>query len=128
VYQVQPFIVLVAGAILLAGWTWILLLTLMSLAFSAWIKWRIGASAALFGMFIIPNALAFQISALFRIPWGHMINPWILFQTVMDGDFHQHKRLGTAGWMVSPDWAARGRPYHFWRSLIASPRTEGQGI
>ncbi len=96
----------IGGAILLAGWTWMLLLTLMSLAFSAWIKWRIGASAALFGMFIIPNALAFQISALFRIPWGHMINPWILFQTVMDGAFHQPNRLGLPVWMVLPEWAA----------------------
>jgi ABC-2 type transport system permease protein len=96
----------VGGAILLVGWTWILVLTLMALGLSAWIKWRIGASAALFGMFIIPNALAFQISLLFRIPWAHMINPWILLQTVTDGTFRQPNRLGLPSWMVLPEWAA----------------------
>ncbi len=96
----------IGGAILVVGSTWILTLTLMALAFSAWIRWRIGASAALFGMFIIPNALAFQISGLFRIPWGHIVNPWMLLQTVMDGAFHQPNRLGLPEWMVLPEWAA----------------------
>ena len=43
-----------ASAIFLSCVLWIVLLTMMSLALSAWIKWRMAASGALFASFIIP--------------------------------------------------------------------------
>nr|MDQ3821539.1 hypothetical protein [Acidobacteriota bacterium] len=46
-----------AVAVFVGSWILILLLALLSLAVSSWVKWRIAASAALIGIFFIPAAL-----------------------------------------------------------------------
>jgi ABC-2 type transport system permease protein len=64
----------IAGAIFLGSWIWILLLALMSLAISSWVKWRIAASAALIGVFFIPSAFAEVINNIFVTRWGNIIS------------------------------------------------------
>ncbi len=98
----------VAGAIFISSWTWIIALSLLSMALSAWIKWRIAASAALFGVFTIPNAIGLMISELLRTPYGNLISPSVLMQTVTDGLFGQHNTLDLPAWMVLPLWSAWG--------------------
>ena len=46
----------VAWATLVGAWIWIAVLTLLGLALSAWIRWRLVASAALFGVFFMGSA------------------------------------------------------------------------
>ncbi len=46
----------VAGALFAGAWVWILVLTLLGLAVSAWIRWRIVASGALAGVFFMGSA------------------------------------------------------------------------
>lgn len=53
---------------------WILVLALLSLAVSAWLKWRIAASAALLGIFFIPPAISEVINKLFVTQLGSLLN------------------------------------------------------
>src|SRR5947209_334995 len=64
----------IAGAIFLGSWIWILLLALLSLAISSWVKWRMAASAALIGVFFIPSAFAEVINNIFYTRWGDLIS------------------------------------------------------
>jgi ABC-2 type transport system permease protein len=89
-----------AGAILLSSWAWILLLALLSLALSAWIKWRMAASAALFAIFIIPNVMGFFISELFHTSYGHLVSPMMIMQTINDSLFRQWNLFELPEWAV----------------------------
>lgn len=95
----------IANAIFWGSAIWIAILTLSSLALSAWIKWRVAASGALFAIFIIPMAIATFISELFRTPWSHLFNPGMLLKTVNESLFHF--TTDTPPWMnlpVSAGW------------------------
>jgi ABC-2 type transport system permease protein len=63
-----------AGAIFLGSWIVILLLALLTLALSAWVKWRLAASAALIGVFMIPSAFAAALNDIFQTHWWHIIS------------------------------------------------------
>jgi ABC-2 type transport system permease protein len=69
----------IANAIFLLSFSWILLLSLLSMAFSAWIKWRTAASAALFAILIIPTPIGFAIQEMFGTTIGHLFNPAMAF-------------------------------------------------
>src|SRR5262245_15775074 len=64
----------IANAIFTLSFTWLVILSLLATAFSAWIKWRTAASAALFAIFIIPTPLGFIVEELFDTNKGHMLN------------------------------------------------------
>lgn len=95
-------------AIIVVSFAWIVILSLLALAFSAWVRWRTAASAALFAIFIIPTPIGFAIQGLFGTKKGHLINISIaldqllreLFRT-MDPDDRIFSM--SEAWMV---WAA----------------------
>jgi ABC-2 type transport system permease protein len=69
----------VAGAIVLGSWVWISVLTLVGLALSAWIRWRLVASTALFGVFFMGSAFGEVWREVLRDPWGRMANlPYLI--------------------------------------------------
>lgn len=76
-----------AGAIFIGSWIWILLLALLSLAISSWVKWRIAASAALIGVFFIPAAFAGAINNIFMTRWGNLISMPNIIKSVWSGMF-----------------------------------------
>lgn len=53
---------------------WIAMLTLLAMSFSAWIKWRTAASAALFAIFIIPTPIGFAVQGILNSNKGHLLN------------------------------------------------------
>lgn len=63
-----------AVAILIGSIVWILLLALLSQAISAWVKWRVIASAALLGLFFIPSVFAEVVNQLFRTRYASVIS------------------------------------------------------
>ncbi len=95
----------IARALFLASFVWIVVLTLSSLALSAWIKWRVAASGALFALFTIPTAIATMISELFRTAWSHLFSPSTLLKIVSDNLFHYSTSNDFDPWMVLPVWA-----------------------
>lgn len=102
----------IAGALLISSWTWMLLLALLSMALSAWVKWRLAASAALFAVYIIPNVIGLIIDELFRTSFGSLMSLVILIQTVNDALFRQWNTLELKVWMVPSLWSA-------WMGLVA---------
>lgn len=61
-------------AILLGHFAWILLLSLLSVALSAWVKWKVVAGALILGVFGIGAGLAGIINSILRTDYGSMID------------------------------------------------------
>lgn len=61
-------------AILLGSWIWILTISLIALAISAWVKWRPVAAASLFGIFFVAAGFGTAANGLMDMPWGTLIN------------------------------------------------------
>ncbi|MEP7271942.1 MAG: hypothetical protein ABI882_10600 [Acidobacteriota bacterium] len=95
----------IAWGVLITGLAWIAMLTLSSLALSAWIKWRIAASGGLFALFTIPTAIATILSELFRSPWSHLFSPSTLLKIISDDLFHYSTSNDFDPWMILPVWA-----------------------
>jgi len=72
----------IAGALVVASMAWIVVLALLSMTLSAWLKWRIAASAGLFAVFMIPNVIGTLIGALFRTRWGNVINLSAILESI----------------------------------------------
>jgi ABC-type transport system involved in multi-copper enzyme maturation permease subunit len=75
----------IAAAIVVGSWIWIILLALLSLSISSWVKWRLAASAALFGLFFIPAIFGEMINGLFMTRIGHLLNLSNLIYSVWAG-------------------------------------------
>jgi ABC-2 type transport system permease protein len=77
----------IASAIFLGSVVWIILLALLTQTISAWVKWRIAASAGLIGLFFIPSVFAEILNQLLETHWGHIISLAALIQNVWAGLF-----------------------------------------
>ncbi|HUN83156.1 MAG TPA: hypothetical protein VMU48_02195 [Terracidiphilus sp.] len=60
---------LFAGALL-----WITLLSLLGLAVSSWVKWRVVATGAIFAVVFVPAGIGGIASAILRTRWGLLLN------------------------------------------------------
>lgn len=81
-----------AGAIFVGSMTWIVLLSLLALALSAWVRWRLVASVALLGFFFIPSAFGGLVNGLFMTRMGHLISPSALMNNIWRGLFGRFTR------------------------------------
>jgi ABC-2 type transport system permease protein len=64
------------GAGMVAGFLlWLLVLSLVAMASSAYVKWRIVAAAVSLAFFFILSGVAEMIDNVFRVTWGHIIDP-----------------------------------------------------
>jgi len=86
----------IASAIFLGSVVWIILLALLTQTISAWVKWRIAASAGLIGLFFIPSVFAEILNQLLETHWGHLISLAALIQNVWAGLFGTFVRQPTA--------------------------------
>lgn len=64
----------IAWAIFAGSLAWILPLALVTLAISAFVKWSLLARAAIFGILIVPSALAVVVNEIFRTHWGDLMS------------------------------------------------------
>jgi len=83
---------LAGGSWFLANWTlgagmvagfllWLLILSLVAMASSAYVRWRVVAAAVSLGFFFILSGVAEMIDNVFRVKWGHVIDPaWAINQ------------------------------------------------
>ncbi len=54
---------------------WLLVLSLVALASSAYVKWRVVAAGLSLAFFFILSGVATMIDAVFRVTWGHILDP-----------------------------------------------------
>lgn len=69
-------------AIFFGSWAWILLLSLLALAVSAWVKWRMVATGMLFGIFFVFEAFGHAIDKIAGIRWGMLLAFDDIIQTI----------------------------------------------
>jgi ABC-type transport system involved in multi-copper enzyme maturation permease subunit len=60
---------LVAGAVI-----WIAFLSLLGLALSSWVKWRVVATGAIFAAILVPAGVGAIVTAVLRTQWGWLLN------------------------------------------------------
>ncbi len=64
----------IAGAIVIGSLVWIAVQSLLALALSAWVKWRIAASGLMFAIFFVAAGFGEVFNAVLRTYWGHTVN------------------------------------------------------
>jgi ABC-2 type transport system permease protein len=72
----------IAWALFAGSWIWIILLGLLATALSAWVRWRLAASALLFGVFFISAALSEIVNEVLETKMGYLLNPGHLVGTI----------------------------------------------
>jgi ABC-type transport system involved in multi-copper enzyme maturation permease subunit len=95
------------GVGLLAGsLIWILLLSILGLALSSWVKWRMVATGIIFAAVFVPAGVGGIVSAILRTKWGLLLNlPVImseLWQRLLGAPefLHFHQDLPTPAILV----------------------------
>lgn len=70
------------GAGMVVGFlVWVLILSLVAMASSAYVKWRAVAAAVSLAFFFILSGIGEMIDAVLRVGWGHIIDPaWAVNQ------------------------------------------------
>ena len=70
------------GAGMFAGFlVWLVILSLVAMASSAYVKWRVVAAAVSLAFFFILTGVAEMINEVLRVKWGHIIDPaWAVNQ------------------------------------------------
>ncbi|PYS98272.1 MAG: hypothetical protein DMF63_16595 [Acidobacteria bacterium] len=81
-----------AWAIFAGSMAWIILLSLLALAVSSLVKWRVVASGALIGLFFVPSAFGEIINNLFLTRAGHLISLWATMNSIWRGLFGLFER------------------------------------
>jgi ABC-type transport system involved in multi-copper enzyme maturation permease subunit len=81
-----------AWAIFFGSMAWIVLLSLISLAISALVKWRVVASGAMLGLFFIPSAFGEIVNNLFLTKSGHLVSLWASMNSIWEGLFWLFER------------------------------------
>ncbi len=64
----------IAVAVVAGSFIWILVLSLLALALSAWLKWRIVAGALLLGLFFMGAGFAQAVNAVLRTSHGYLLD------------------------------------------------------
>lgn len=77
----------IAGSLVLSSLIWIAILSLLAMALSAWVKWRIVAGALLLGVMFFGAGFGEAINAVLRTDLGHFFNIGYLMRTVWNALF-----------------------------------------
>ena len=74
------------GAAIVAGFFfWILLVSLVAMASSAYVKWRVVAGALVLAFFFLLAGAAEMVNSVFRVDWASAINPGYAINAVWKG-------------------------------------------
>ena len=63
-----------AGGIMAGAVIWITLLSILGLALSSWVKWRVVATGLIFAAVFVPAGVGGIVSAILRTRWGFLLN------------------------------------------------------
>lgn len=81
----------IMGSLLASSLLWIAILSLLAMALSAWVKWRIVAGALLLGVMFFGAGFAQAINAVMQTQAGHFFNVPYLMTTVWMSLFQTDK-------------------------------------
>ncbi len=86
-----------AGALI-----WIALLSLLALALSAWVKWKVLGSLALMATFFVPAGMGEVFNVVTRMRWGRLFNPGYLITVIWNDLFRDALHFHSAAWENIP--------------------------
>jgi hypothetical protein len=64
----------IAGGVVAGSVIWIAFLSLLGLALSSWVKWRVVATGAIVAAILVPAGVGGIVSAVLRTKWGLLLN------------------------------------------------------
>jgi len=64
----------IAGGVFAGAVIWIAFLSILGLAISSWVKWRVVATGAIFAAILVPAGVGAIASAVLRTQWGFLLN------------------------------------------------------
>lgn len=64
----------IAGGLLAGALIWISLLSILGLAVSSWVKWRVVATGAIFAATFVPAGVGGIVTGVLRTRWGFLLN------------------------------------------------------
>jgi ABC-2 type transport system permease protein len=97
-------------AIFVGSWVWILFLSVLALAVSAWVKWKPVARIALIVIFFVTIGFGNAINGILNTWWGTLISAWYVIGSIWTSLFDMP---------VSNDFDALPPPGPAWAALIA---------
>jgi ABC-2 type transport system permease protein len=77
----------IAGSLILGSLIWIMILSMLAMALSAWVKWRVVAGALLLAVMFFGAGFAQAVNAVLKIDAGHFFDVGYLVATVWMGLF-----------------------------------------
>jgi ABC-type transport system involved in multi-copper enzyme maturation permease subunit len=83
--------------IVLCSAIWILMLSLISLAVSAWVKLRIVATGVIFIAFFVPTGLGEMFNSIMGTYWGRLLNFSDMFRIILTQGFREQSVTGILG-------------------------------
>jgi ABC-2 type transport system permease protein len=83
----------IAGSLFVGALIWIAILSMLAMAFSAWVKWRIVAGALLLAVMFFGAGFAQAVNAVLRIDAGHFFDIGYLMAVVWTGLFQVENEL-----------------------------------
>lgn len=110
------------GAALVVGLAlWVILLSLLALAISAFVKWRIAAAAMLLGIFVAGAGFGSALNAIVRTDYGSLLNLPLVMYTIWMQLFG---RVSDTGLSAESAWLAvvvvcAGCLWLLWRKVRA---------
>jgi ABC-2 type transport system permease protein len=91
----------IAGGIVAGSLIWLLLLALLALALSAWVRWRIIATGLYVGLFFVTAGMGQAFNQVLRTYWGKLLNLGYVITTVWKDLFDvvvtERQRRGQVG-------------------------------
>ena len=82
----------IAGAVFVGPMIWIVMLSLIAMAISAWVKWKTAAGAAILGVFFVGAGFGAAINAVMRTKYGSLIDLSQVMRTIWDSLFRLRRR------------------------------------
>jgi ABC-type transport system involved in multi-copper enzyme maturation permease subunit len=64
----------IAAGVFIGAVIWITFLSILGLALSSWVKWRVVATGAIFAAIFVPAGVGAIVSAVLRTQWGFLLN------------------------------------------------------
>ncbi|MGH9568909.1 MAG: ABC transporter permease [Candidatus Angelobacter sp.] len=102
-----------AGAIVVGGILWIALISLLSMAISVWVRWRIAATALMIAVFFLLPGFGEAANVILRTQWGKLLNFPFIITTIWAHLFRLPAlQLRSSGLNAVPLWSA-------WACLLA---------
>ncbi|MGH9494904.1 MAG: hypothetical protein ACRD3B_07910 [Candidatus Sulfotelmatobacter sp.] len=83
----------IAGSLIVSSLIWIVVLSLLAMALSAWVKWRIVAGALLLAMLFFGAGFGQAINAVMRTQLGHFVDLGYLMTVVWSSLFRTDAEL-----------------------------------